>query len=105
MELPHESLGGALEAALAAYEEAEGALSDLDRRVLHWHWAHIEYGCAAPLSKISLAHWNQDEEYGGFGGMHGMIPGGYSQVRACVYACVCIRTRMLKSAARRRSSQ
>jgi hypothetical protein len=78
--LPHESLGGALDAALAAYEATEGPIPELDRRVLHWHWAHIEYGCAAPLSAVSLAHWNQDEEYGGFGGAHGMIPGGYSQV-------------------------
>lgn len=26
---------------------------------------------------MSLAHWNQDEEYGGFGGPHAMVPGGY----------------------------
>ena len=45
-----------------------------------WHWANLEYGCAAPLSRISMAHWNQDEAYGGFGGAHAMVEGGYGRV-------------------------
>ena len=32
------------------------------------------------LSKVSMAHWNQDEAYGGFGGAHCMIKGGYGAV-------------------------
>ena len=28
--------------------------------------------------QVSLAHWNQDDEYGGFGGAHAMVHGGYS---------------------------
>ncbi len=28
--------------------------------------------------QVSLAHWNQDDEYGGFGGPHAMVRGGYS---------------------------
>lgn len=28
--------------------------------------------------QVSLAHWNQDDEYGGFGGAHAMVRGGYS---------------------------
>ena len=55
-------------------------LSARDRRLLGWHWANLEYGCSAPLSKVSMAHWNQDEVYGGFGGAHCMIKGGYGAV-------------------------
>ena len=55
-------------------------LSASDRRLLGWHWANLEYGCSAPLSKVSMAHWNQDEAYGGFGGAHRMLKGGYGAV-------------------------
>ncbi|XP_042389302.1 lysine-specific histone demethylase 1 homolog 3-like isoform X1 [Zingiber officinale] len=55
-------------------------LSPLERRVMNWHFAHLEYGCAAPLTDVSLPHWNQDDVYGGFGGPHCMIKGGYSTV-------------------------
>uniref|UniRef100_A0A1D1YXG3 Lysine-specific histone demethylase 1A n=1 Tax=Anthurium amnicola TaxID=1678845 RepID=A0A1D1YXG3_9ARAE len=55
-------------------------LSPLDRRVMNWHFAHLEYGCAAPLKEVSLPHWNQDDVYGGFGGAHCMIKEGYSTV-------------------------
>ncbi|KFM25067.1 Lysine-specific histone demethylase 1A [Auxenochlorella protothecoides] len=48
-----------------------------ERRLLEWHWANLEYGCSASLSEISARHWNQDEEFGGFGGPHCMVPGGY----------------------------
>jgi monoamine oxidase len=48
-------------------------------RLLHWHWANLEYGCSAPLSEISGLHWNQDEDFGGFGGPHCMVVGGYTQ--------------------------
>jgi len=60
--------------------ETKETLSAEDRRALGWHWANLEYGCSAPLSKISMAHWNQDEHYGGFGGGHVMLKGGYGQV-------------------------
>ncbi|XP_043708126.1 lysine-specific histone demethylase 1 homolog 3-like [Telopea speciosissima] len=55
-------------------------LSPLERRVMDWHFAHLEYGCAARLKAVSLPYWNQDEAYGGFGGAHCMIKGGYSTV-------------------------
>ncbi len=29
---------------------------------------------------MSLVHWNQDEEYGGFGGQHCMVIGGYDPI-------------------------
>lgn len=55
-------------------------LSPLERRVMDWHFAHLEYGCAALLKEVSLPYWNQDDVYGGFGGAHCMIKGGYSTV-------------------------
>ncbi|KAM7274052.1 hypothetical protein ACFE04_028716 [Oxalis oulophora] len=55
-------------------------LSPVERRVMNWHFAHLEYGCAAQLKEVSLPHWNQDDVYGGFGGAHCMIKGGYSAV-------------------------
>ncbi|XVE56127.1 hypothetical protein DITRI_Ditri03aG0212800 [Diplodiscus trichospermus] len=59
---------------------SEEILSPLERRVMNWHYAHLEYGCAASLKEVSLPHWNQDDVYGGFGGAHCMIKGGYSAV-------------------------
>ncbi|XP_039069116.1 lysine-specific histone demethylase 1 homolog 3-like isoform X2 [Hibiscus syriacus] len=55
-------------------------LSPLERRVMNWHYAHLEYGCATSLKEVSLPNWNQDDVYGGFGGAHCMIKGGYSKV-------------------------
>ena len=54
-------------------------LSEDQNRLLGWHWANLEYGCSAPLNALSAAHWNQDEEYGGFGGPHCFVVGGYDQ--------------------------
>ncbi|KAK2076589.1 hypothetical protein QBZ16_005349 [Prototheca wickerhamii] len=31
------------------------------------------------MVEISAPHWNQDEEFGGFGGPHAMVPGGFDQ--------------------------
>ncbi|CAI0435842.1 unnamed protein product [Linum tenue] len=58
----------------------EEVLSAPERRVMDWHFANLEYGCAALLKQVSLPHWNQDDVYGGFGGAHCMIKGGYSNV-------------------------
>lgn len=55
-------------------------LRPLERRVFNWHFANLEYGCAAPLKQVSLSNWNQDDLYGGFGGAHCMIKGGYSTI-------------------------
>ena len=59
-------------------------LSARERRLLGWHWANLEYGCSAPLSKVSMANWNQDEAYGGFGGSHCMVKGGYGAITAAM---------------------
>ncbi|XP_068639643.1 lysine-specific histone demethylase 1 homolog 3-like [Aristolochia californica] len=55
-------------------------LSPIERRVMDWHLANLEYGCAALLKEVSLPYWNQDDVYGGFGGAHCMIKGGYGAV-------------------------
>ncbi|XP_038982600.1 lysine-specific histone demethylase 1 homolog 3-like isoform X1 [Phoenix dactylifera] len=55
-------------------------LSPLERRVMDWHFANLEYGCATLLKEVSLPYWNQDDVYGGFGGAHCMIKGGYSTI-------------------------
>ncbi|KAL6511829.1 hypothetical protein OROGR_021426 [Orobanche gracilis] len=65
-------------------------LSPLERRVMDWHFAHLEYGCAALLGKVSLPNWNQDDIYGGFGGAHCMIKGGYSAVVESLAEGICI---------------
>lgn len=36
--------------------------------------------------QVSLAHWNQDEAWGGFGGPHCMVKGGYSSLMEPVAA-------------------
>lgn len=64
----------------AKTDTGEEILSPLERRVMDWHLAHLEYGCAASLQQVSLPYWNQDDIYGGFGGAHCMIKGGYSAI-------------------------
>ncbi|KDP38595.1 hypothetical protein JCGZ_04520 [Jatropha curcas] len=71
------SIDGGVPEKIGSNEEI---LSPLERRVMDWHFAHLEYGCAAPLKEVSLPYWNQDDVYGGFGGAHCMIKGGYSNV-------------------------
>ncbi|KAG8377878.1 hypothetical protein BUALT_Bualt08G0079400 [Buddleja alternifolia] len=65
-------------------------LSPLERRVMDWHFAHLEYGCAALLREVSLPNWNQDDVYGGFGGAHCMIKGGYSAVVESLGEGICV---------------
>ncbi|CAA0821969.1 Lysine-specific histone demethylase 1 homolog 3 [Striga hermonthica] len=69
--------------------EASG-LGPLERRVMDWHFAHLEYGCAALLQEVSLPNWNQDDVYGGFGGAHCMIKGGYSAIVESLAEGICI---------------
>ncbi|XP_075082216.1 lysine-specific histone demethylase 1 homolog 3 isoform X1 [Nicotiana tabacum] len=65
-------------------------LSPLERRVMDWHFANLEYGCAALLKEVSLPYWNQDDAYGGFGGAHCMIKGGYSSVVESLGEGLCV---------------
>ncbi|KAL4433102.1 hypothetical protein ABPG77_006529 [Micractinium sp. CCAP 211/92] len=83
--------------AAEAAEGAEGSaplpIGPDQRRLLHWHWANLEYGCSARLEEISAPCWNQDEDAGGFGGAHCMVVGGYDQVFKALAATLgdCIR--------------
>ncbi|CAA6655898.1 unnamed protein product [Spirodela intermedia] len=77
---PNISENGARKQVVYDNNQAEDVLSPLERRVMNWHFANLEYGCAALLKEVSLPHWNQDDVYGGFGGAHCMIKGGYSSV-------------------------
>jgi monoamine oxidase len=61
-------------------KDGTDVLTPIERRVMNWHFAHLEYGCATMLKEVSLPHWNQDDAYGGFGGAHCMIKGGFSTV-------------------------
>lgn len=77
---PSELEGGAAGEAAAPGGGAPAGLSASENRLLDWHWANLEYGCSARLQDVSLPHWNQDEEYGGFSGPHVMVKGGYGGV-------------------------
>lgn len=48
-----------------------------DRQLLDWHFANLEFANATPLSKLSLKHWDQDDEYE-FTGSHMTVRNGYS---------------------------
>ena len=52
--------------------------SDVNRAILYWHIANLEYGCADEFSKLSLEHWDQDDAYG-FEGTHLFLKEGYSR--------------------------
>jgi len=75
----------------AVREEQAARMGKTERRLLDWHWANLEYGCSASLNDISLPHWNQDETYGGFGGAHCMVSGGYGTIMSQLAEGVNIR--------------
>lgn len=66
------SLGTALEAFRRVYKVAE---EPLERMLLDWHLANLEYANATLLSNLSMAFWDQDDPYE-MGGDHCFIPGG-----------------------------
>ncbi|KAL3814403.1 hypothetical protein ACJIZ3_015671 [Penstemon smallii] len=66
------SLGSALEAFRLVYKVAE---EPLERMLLDWHLANLEYANATLMSNLSMAFWDQDDPYE-MGGDHCFIPGG-----------------------------
>ncbi|CAK9163135.1 unnamed protein product [Ilex paraguariensis] len=66
------SLGTALEAFRRVYKVAE---DPLERMLLDWHLANLEYANATLMSNLSMAFWDQDDPYE-MGGDHCFIPGG-----------------------------
>jgi hypothetical protein len=39
------------------------AKSKLESQLLNWHIANLEFANAAPVSSLSLAHWDQDDPH------------------------------------------
>ena len=44
------------------FEDTKSMSTD-EQSVLQWHIANLEYGCASDLSKVSLEHWDQDDQF------------------------------------------
>ena len=54
-------------------------LSTRDRQILDWHFANLEFANSTPLDKLSLKHWDQDDDFE-FTGNHLTVGNGYSCV-------------------------
>lgn len=54
-------------------------LSPRDRQILDWHFANLEFANATPLDRLSLKHWDQDDDFE-FTGSHLTVRNGYSCV-------------------------
>ncbi|XP_063676101.1 lysine-specific histone demethylase 1A-like [Bolinopsis microptera] len=50
-----------------------------ERHVLDWHCANLEFANAAPLSALSLKHWDQDDDFE-FTGNHLVVHDGMSTI-------------------------
>lgn len=70
------TLGFAMSKILSEYQSLTD-LTDLDMRLLNWHYANLEYANGTNLSNLSLYHWDQDDG-NEFKGAHAMVKGGYS---------------------------
>ena len=49
----------------------------LERRLLDWHFANLEFANAAPLRALSLRTWDQDDPHE-MQGAHCFLPGALS---------------------------
>lgn len=70
------TLGYAMSKILSQYQSLI-ELTDLDMKLLNWHYANLEYANGTNLSNLSLYHWDQDDG-NEFKGAHAMVKGGYS---------------------------
>lgn len=66
------SLGTAIETFRRTYKVAD---DPLERMLLDWHLANLEYANASLMSNLSMAFWDQDDPYE-MGGDHCFLPGG-----------------------------
>lgn len=90
-----EAAAAAAAAAAGAHGKSLGAvveqlvkqakLPPLQARAVQWHVANLEYGCATPLSQVSLAWWDQDDS-AGMEGDHAVVVGGYGKLVAALAA-------------------
>lgn len=58
----------------SAKEDSAHGGSRLERRVLDWHFANLEFANAAPLRSLSLRTWDQDDPHE-MQGAHCFLPG------------------------------
>jgi lysine-specific histone demethylase 1 len=65
--------------SLPIHSSSSVYLSPRDRQILDWHFANLEFANAAPLSKLSLKHWDQDDDFE-FTGSHLCCRDGYDQL-------------------------
>ncbi|KQJ95042.1 lysine-specific histone demethylase 1 homolog 2 [Brachypodium distachyon] len=70
------SLGEGIETLRRLYHVLR---SEEEREVLDWHLANLEFSNAGCLSELSLAHWDQDDQYE-MGGDHCFLAGGNSRL-------------------------
>jgi lysine-specific histone demethylase 1 len=54
-------------------------MSAVDRQLLNWHFANLEFANAAPLKSLSLKHWDQDDDFE-FTGCHLAMREGYCKL-------------------------
>ena len=51
--------------------------SQLENKLLQFHLGNLEFSCAAPLSKVSLLSWDQNEAFPQFSGDHTLLQHGF----------------------------
>lgn len=57
----------------------------MDKRILDFHIANLEYFIGSSIDEVSLKHWNQKADYGLEG------PNMYGKYCiACLFFCVCL---------------
>lgn len=54
-------------------------MSAIDRQLVDWHFANLEFANAAPLPSLSLKHWDQDDDFE-LTGAHLAMRDGYSRL-------------------------
>lgn len=58
-------------------EETQVSFTELENKLLQFHLGNLEFSCAAPLSKVSLLSWDQNEEFPQFCGDHTLLQHGF----------------------------
>ena len=59
-------------------------VTPLEEKLLDWHAANLEYGCATPLKRLSLVYWDQDDAMA-WEGDHALIKPGFVSSRPTEY--------------------
>ena len=70
------SLGTTLETMWSKNQDTD----PLERQLMDWHFANLEFANAARLSTLSLGSWDQDDPFE-FLGSHVFLPGGFPKIQ------------------------